>query len=674
MADAYDSGLDDEDFELDKVSRSTSGRRKASSAKGSGKKRSRVDEEDDDDDDMPLSQLVPVTSTTRVAKKGKTGTKKDLPPLKQLEAAMQAFKWWEKEKQEGGNKWTTFEHNGVMFPPNYKPHGVKLLYDGVEVDLTPEQEEVATLYAEIPLDGPQLGNAKTAATFNKNFFSDFKQVLGRGHVIQKFNKLDFSRIREHVQREREERKNMSKEAKELKKKAADADRVKFSFAMIDGSLQKVGNVMVEPPGLFRGRGDHPKTGRLKKRVMPEQVTINIGEDSPVPPCPVPGHSWGKIVHKKDVTWLAFWKENIMDQTKYVWLSASSGFKGEADMAKYEKARELNQRIGVIRGDYERKLTAKELEVRQLGTAMWVIDRLALRVGNEKSDDEADTFGCCSLRKEHVTVDRVKKTLTLDFLGKDSMRHFQEYHIVDQYGVVGERVLKNFQLFLKGKSANDDVFEKLDVSTLNAHLKTLMPGLSAKVFRTMNASYTLQAKLEYRVDPLLTEQEKTALYNAANKEVAILCNHQKTVSTAAQSTIEKLASNIDTLKLQLEELHGFLRKRKNDRPIKLKEELSPTATKEEKMAVQHLFSKQPKPEDVDRRIQSWEKKIRTAEINYQMKEENKSVALGTSKINYMDPRITAAWCKRNECPIERVFAGALREKFPWAMSVPESFHW
>ena len=45
-----------------------------------------------------------------------------------------------------------------------------------------------------------------------------------------------------------------------------------------------------------------------------------------------------------------------------------------------------------------------------------------------------------------------------------------------------------------------------------------------------------------------------------------------------------------------------------------------------------------------------------------------VSLGTSKINYMDPRITVAWCKRNEVPIERVFAKTLREKFVWAMNV------
>lgn len=44
-------------------------------------------------------------------------------------------------------KWDTLRHAGVMFPPEYTPHGVKMLYEGRPVDLTPEQEEVATFYA-----------------------------------------------------------------------------------------------------------------------------------------------------------------------------------------------------------------------------------------------------------------------------------------------------------------------------------------------------------------------------------------------------------------------------------------------------------------------------------------------------------------------------------------------
>jgi len=45
----------------------------------------------------------------------------------------------------------------------------------------------------------------------------------------------------------------------------------------------------------------------------------------------------------------------------------------------------------------------------------------LRVGNEKGEDEADTVGCCSLRVEHIRFE-ADSEITLDFLGKDSMRY------------------------------------------------------------------------------------------------------------------------------------------------------------------------------------------------------------------------------------------------------------
>ena len=55
----------------------------------------------------------------------------------------------------------------------------------------------------------------------------------------------------------------------------------------------------------------------------------------------------------------------------------------------------------------------------------MIDRLALRVGNEKDEDEADTVGCCSFRVEHITVKLDQNKVVLDFLGKDSMRYYNE---------------------------------------------------------------------------------------------------------------------------------------------------------------------------------------------------------------------------------------------------------
>jgi hypothetical protein len=49
-----------------------------------------------------------------------------------------------------GVRWHTLEWPaGPKFPPAYEPHGVKLIYDGEPVDLTPDQEEVASFYASL---------------------------------------------------------------------------------------------------------------------------------------------------------------------------------------------------------------------------------------------------------------------------------------------------------------------------------------------------------------------------------------------------------------------------------------------------------------------------------------------------------------------------------------------
>ncbi|RHN71149.1 putative DNA topoisomerase [Medicago truncatula] len=53
----------------------------------------------------------------------------------------------------------------------------------------------------------------------------------------------------------------------------------------------VGNFRVEPPGLFIGRGEHPKIGKVKRRIHPSDVSINIGKYAPIPECPIPGERY-----------------------------------------------------------------------------------------------------------------------------------------------------------------------------------------------------------------------------------------------------------------------------------------------------------------------------------------------------------------------------------------------
>lgn len=64
----------------------------------------------------------------------------------------------------------------------------------------------------------------------------------------------------------------------------------------------------------------------------------------------------------------------------------------------------------------------------------------------------------------------------------------------------------------------------------------------------------------------------------------------------------------------------------------------------------------------------DQRITATKIQATDKEENKEIALTTSKTNYIDPRISFAWCKKYDVPVEKVFNKTLLEKFRWASNV------
>ena len=548
-----------------------------------------------------------------------------------------------------------------------------MLYDGKPVSLTPEQEEIATFYAQ------QLASQHVKkAQFNTNFWKEFKAVLGKSHVIKDFRKCDFTPIHQHLMQAREEKKNWTKEQKDADKKEKAELQERYGWALVDGYKQKIGNFRVEPPGLFLGRGEHPKTGCVKKRIMPEDVTINIGKEAKVPVCPIPGHNWKAVVHDNTVTWLAFWKENINDQPKYVWLSASSHIKGQSDFRKFETARRLGTIIDRIRETCQKELKSSDMAKKQRATALWLIDKLALRVGNEKGADEADTVGCCSLRVEHIKLEK-PATVHFDFLGKDSMRFERSVEVEAQ-------VFANLQKFVQGKSPKEDLFDQLTTTALNNHLKQQMPKLTAKVFRTYNASYTLQTQLDKMTDDLDTVEQKGLYYNRCNKDVAILCNHQRSLPKTFSEQMGKLDQQIAEKEAQKKELQDHLTylktgKKPAAKKNKAKEEEEPAKKKQKKgekdkeEAGEKEKEKKEKttelpddPAKVKSKIAKLDESIKKLQIKKTEKEDLKTVALGTSKINYLDPRITAAWCKKWGVPITKIFSKTLREKFPWALDV------
>ena len=112
-------------------------------------------------------------------------------------------------------------------------------------------------------------------------------------IITDLSKCDFRQMYAFFVQQNEDRKNRTKEEKKQLKEQNEALIAEYGWCNIDGHKQRIGNFKIEPPGLFRGRGEHPKQGMLKKRIMPEDVIINCSKDSNIPK-PPEGHRWKEV--------------------------------------------------------------------------------------------------------------------------------------------------------------------------------------------------------------------------------------------------------------------------------------------------------------------------------------------------------------------------------------------
>jgi len=531
----------------------------------------------------------------------------------------------------GGNQkqWTVLKHNGPFFPPEYIAHKIPIIVNNNKIILNPEAEEYATIYAKyLDTDYVKL------SSFNKNFWKDFKGYL-KNDSIKSLEDIDFTLIKNYINIEKEKKNNMSKEEKDsIKQKQLEIEEP-YTFCIIDGSQQKVGNYKIEPPGIFLGRGTHPKIGKIKRRIQPEDVTLNLDKDAKIPKPNIKDHEWGKIIHDNNVIWLASWKDDIMGKTKYVFTSFESFFKSKSDEEKFDLAKKLKRKLGSIRENYEKELLSDNLKKKQLATALYFIDNLALRVGGKKdSKEEADTVGVTSLRVEHLTL-LDNNLIKLDFLGKDSVRFCKKIN-------VHKDVYENLQSFIKNKSKKEELFELINSNALNEYLDSFLEGLTAKVWRTYNASFTFQKELDKlvsskKIDSFTEPEERLnyliAVFNQANTEVALLCNHQKAVTTNLDKTIDNIDERIKELKKKRDK---YKDNKNNEKAKKV------------------------------------ENKIKLLKIKKESKNKMKNVSLGTSKQNYIDPRIIFAFIKKFNIPVEKLFTSKLLTRFQWASTVDADY--
>tara|TARA_E500000178_G_C17008273_1_gene749279 strand:- start:484 stop:2106 length:1623 start_codon:yes stop_codon:yes gene_type:complete len=531
----------------------------------------------------------------------------------------------------GKPQWTVFRHNGPFFPPEYEPHKTPIVYQGRDIVLPQLAEEYVTLYSKY------IGTEYTEnPKFNKNFFYDLKKVLPSELKNASLEDIDMSKIQNYIKIESEKRKNMTKEEKELIKKRNQEIEEPYKYCVIDGAKQKVGNYKIEPPGIFLGRGEHPKSGMIKKRIQPEDITLNLDKEAPIPKINIDLNNqrkWGNIINDNSVIWLATWKDNITGKNKYIFTSMESLFKSKSDESKFDLAKKLKKKANKIRDQYENQLNSDNTKIRQLATALYFIDHLALRVGGKKDKKEqADTVGVTSLRVEHISL-HPPNIVKLDFLAKDSVRFCKKIN-------VSKPVFDNLIMFTNSKNRKDQLFDLIGASTINQYLDDFMEGLTAKVWRTYNASTIFQKELDkINEEKVMSIHESDRInyllnmFNQANTTVALLCNHQKKVSGTLDEQIEKIDKKIKDLK-----------SKKKKYEIKKKKDL----------------------------VDKTNSKIKLYKLKKESKLKMKNVSLGTSKMNYIDPRIIFAFMKKFNIPEDKLFTSALLSRFEWASSVDKDY--
>ena len=547
-------------------------------------------------------------------------------------------------------KWKTLQHNGILFPPDFESKGIKIKIKGQNITLNLLQEEMVYQWAK-KKDAPKPGVTEKYVeepVFQKNFVSDFAQTFNGKFSDLQYSDIDFSDAYKLVDKEKEEKESMTKEEKKdlaLKRKEIREEmKEKYGKATMDGKEVELGNYMAEPPGIFMGRGEHPMRGRYKPRATAKDVTLNLGKEAKVPE-----GKWGKIVHDRDSMWVASWMDILTQKRKYVWLADTAGIKQERDQAKYDKAKNLSKEIENVKTQIVKDMQDKEQKNKRIATACYLIYRTAMRVGDEKDPDEADTVGATTLRKEHIKL--TNNSIEFDFLGKDSVRWKETIPAEGQ----DKQFYDNLKEFVSNKKESEEIFDGITSRHVNAYYSTIVKGLSAKVFRTYLASSVVTKYLREHTD-VKSESNMKKLFHAklANLDAAIMCNHKRTIPKNFEASLQKKRDTLKTAeKTKPWEATQELLKKAESKVVK-------TEKLKEK---QKERIKKIKTTIKNRKIKHIER-IEKLELQVSLSEKTRDYNLGTSLRNYIDPRIFKTWTDEVGADWEKLYTSALQKKFLW----------
>jgi len=587
----------------------------------------------------------------------------------------------------------SLRHNGVLVPPRYVGRGLTIRVRGEAVKLNDEQEEMAVAWAK-KAGTPYVEDP----VFKENFHRDFSEKLGT-NVLP--GDVDYSEVLRVVENEREIKANLPAEERKKqvieRKVLREANKEKYGWATVDGERIEIGNYMVEPNSIFMGRGQHPSRGRWKEGPRHEDIELNLSPDAPRPE-----GNWKAITWEPDSIWIARWKDRLSGKMKYVWPSDASFLKQRKDVEKFEKARDLKEKLDAVKAHIEANLTAGELKRRKTATVCYLIDHLKFRVGDEKDDDEeADTVGASTLRPEHVCFNG-DGSVAFNFLGKDSIP-------MNITAELPQQVVENLREFAQG-AGGESLFEGVNSGQVGDFLKEVMEGLSAKVFRTLYATEAVGGRLAVEtVKPGDPDYVKRHAALRANLEAAIVCNHKRTIPKTWAQSLQKKKDRLRQLQAKAGADEKALRQKLLDEERKYRERLKAAeenlaeaerkqdAAKAQldeaerqgketkslgkrlasarkaakagrervrKLKNDYLSSSQRLRKQLGERKQRNREAVERMRLQVEAQEITRDYNLGTSLKNYIDPRIYLDWGRRVGYDWKSYYPATLQRKFSW----------
>lgn len=543
-------------------------------------------------------------------------------------------------------KWKTLKHNGILFPPQHESKNITIKIRGRQAELDLLQNEMIYQWAK-KKDTPYVLDK----TFRENFTRDFARTLGKEFTGLRYEDIDFESAYKLVDQEKAEKEMMTKEEKKAlaarRKEIREELKAKYGKAIMNGEEVEVGNYMAEPPGIFIGRGAHPLRGRWKRRITHKDVTLNLDKAADVPP-----GDWGRIAHNREATWLASWTDDLTKQTKYVWLADTAAVKQRSDKSKYDKAVGLSKSIQKIRRQMISDMKSTDTKKSDIATACYLIYRTAMRVGDEKNPDEADTVGATTLRREHIRI--TSDGVHFDFLGKDSVR-WQE-----TVPAVGDDVqfIDNLRRLISTKKSDEEIFHEITSRNVNKYFSGIVSGLTAKVFRTYLASSKVAEYLRQHDDiKPFPPYKKIHLAKLANLEAAVMCNHKRTIPASFEKSLQKKRDTLESLKRM--------------KPWSKTSATLSTVKASEPKTDKQKANKNKRIKNLNKiiRVKKKRHKERMEKIKLQidLAEQTRDYNLGTSLRNYIDPRIFKSWTSQVDVEWTKLYTAALQKKFLWVQN-------